>query len=52
MWGWIDIEGNEIIAPKYVYATNFDGDYAIVCKGQWTIDNQGKYWCENEQWEL
>lgn len=50
MWGWIDIYGNEIIAPKYVYATNFDGDYAIVCKGQWTIDNQGKYWCENEQW--
>ncbi|MBR2246655.1 MAG: WG repeat-containing protein [Bacilli bacterium] len=50
MWGWIDLDGNEVITPKYVYAMNFFGDYAIVCKGDWTVDSNGKYWCNNEQW--
>ena len=50
MWGWIDLDGNEVITPKYVYAMNFCGDYAIVCKGDRTIDENGKYWCYNEQW--
>ena len=50
LWGWINLEGKEVIEPKYVYAMNFCGDYAIVCKGNWTIDDNGKYWCYNEQW--
>ena len=50
LWGWINLDGKEVIKPKYVYAMNFCGDYAIVCKGNWTVDSNGKYWCYNEQW--
>lgn len=50
IWGWIDLNGNEVITPKYVYAMSFFGEYAIVCKGDWSIDGKGEYWCHNEQW--
>ena len=52
MWGWIDLEGNEIIPPQYVYAMSFFEGRAIVCKGDWTIDANGRYWCDNEQWGI
>ena len=52
MWGWIDLEGNEVIAPQYVFATHFWGGNAIVCRGEWSIDDHGRYWCETEQWGI
>ncbi len=52
MWGWIDMEGNEVIPPQYVFAMSFFDGRAVVCKGDWSIDENGRYWCENEQWGL
>ena len=52
MWGWIDYDMNVIIEPKYVYATNFYDGKARVCRGEWTVDEDNKYWCENEQWGI
>ena len=50
MWGWIDLEGNEVISPQYVYAMSFYNGQAIVCKGSWTIDDCNRYWCNDEAW--
>lgn len=57
IWGYADENGNEIIAPQYIYAHDFSGGIAIVCKGKWTIDkkwdnkyNKGRYWTEEEWW--
>ncbi len=53
MWGWLDTQLNTVIEPQYVYAMNFCGGRAIVCKGEWDIkevDGKPQYWCENEQW--
>ena len=52
LWGWLDLNGNEIIAPQYVYAMSFYEGRAIVCKGEWSINDQGQYWCENEGWGM
>ena len=52
MWGWIDLEGNKVIPPQYVYAMSFIDGRAIVCKGDWSVDGKGRYWCENEQWGI
>lgn len=52
IWGWIDLEGNEVIPPQYVFAMSFFNGRAIVCKGDWNIDGNGHYWCENEQWGI
>lgn len=56
-WGFINLEGKEIIAPQFIYANDFSNGIAIVCKGEWTIDpkwdnryNTGKYWTEKELW--
>ena len=56
-WGYVDERGNEVIAPQYIYANDFSGGIAIVCKGKWTIDkkwdnkyNKGRYWTEEELW--
>lgn len=53
MWGWLDTELKEVIAPQYVYALNFSYGQAIVCKGEWDVKEENgrkQYWCENEQW--
>ncbi|MGI6029155.1 MAG: WG repeat-containing protein [Candidatus Heteroscillospira sp.] len=53
MWGWLDTELNIVIEPQYVFALNFYGGRALVCKGEWGIkevDGKTRYWCENEQW--
>lgn len=34
MWGWLDTDLNVKISPKYIYATNFEGGRAVVCKGE------------------
>lgn len=52
MWGWIDPEGNEVIPPQYVFAMSFFDGRAVVCKGDWSVDERGRYWCENEQWGI
>lgn len=57
IWGFVNEDGVEVIAPQYIYADDFRGDIAIVCKGKWTIDkkwdnehNSGKYWTDEELW--
>lgn len=52
MWGWIDLDGNEVIPPQYVFAMSFFNGRAIVCKGDWIINEAGLYWCNNEQWGI
>ena len=52
MWGWIDTNGNVVIEPQYVFALNMYHGKAVVCKGEWSINKDGRYWCENEQWGI
>lgn len=52
MWGWLDIDGNVVIEPQYVYAMQFFDGRAIVCKGGWQVDDKNRYWCDNEQWGI
>lgn len=56
-WGFVDENGVEVISPQYIYAQDFSGGIAIVCKGKWTRDkkwdnkyNSGRYWTEEELW--
>lgn len=56
-WGYVNEAGDEIVAPQYIYASDFFEGMAIVCKGEWTIDkkwdnkyNKGRYWTEQELW--
>ncbi len=53
MWGWLDLDFNPVIQPQYVYALNFVGGRAMVCKGDWSVsESRGRqqYWCSNEAW--
>ncbi|MBP5469687.1 MAG: WG repeat-containing protein, partial [Candidatus Riflebacteria bacterium] len=57
IWGFVNENGEELIAPQYIYANDFEKGMAIVCKGKWTIDkkwdndcNKGRYWTEMELW--
>ncbi len=50
MWGWIDMNGKEVIRPQYVFAMSFCNEYAFVCSGKWTEYPDGSYWCEDENW--
>lgn len=57
IWGFINEAGEEVIVPQYIYAEDFCGGVAVVCKGKWTIDkkwdnkyNTGRYWTEEELW--
>ena len=50
MWGLLDKNLNVKIAPQYIFAKNFECGHAIVCKGEWSTDEDGRYWCENEHW--
>lgn len=52
MWGWLDFDLNEVISPKYIFASHFYDGKAIVCKGEWNIDDKGLYWCDNERWGM
>ncbi len=33
-WGFVDIQGNELIAPKYIDAKSFSNGLAAVCNGE------------------
>ncbi len=50
MWGWIDTEGNTVIPPQYIFATRFVDGEAVVCKGEWSVNDQNEYWCHQEMW--
>lgn len=57
IWGYINESGEQIIAPQYIYANNFENGVAIVTKGKWTKDpkwnnkcNHDRYWTEYELW--
>lgn len=53
MWGWLDTDFNIVIPAQYIFAMNFEGGRAIVCKGEWQEFNEGihtQYWCEHEKW--
>ena len=50
IWGWLDINFNTVIEPKYIFAQHFYGENALVCKGDWTINEEGEYWCDEEKW--
>ncbi len=56
-WGYVDENGTEIVSPQYIYANDFNGGIAFVCKGKWTRDekwnnkyNSGRYWTDEELW--
>lgn len=57
IWGFVNEAGEEVIAPQFIYAYDFENGMAIVCKGKWTIEkkwdnkyNQGRYWTDEELW--
>lgn len=56
-WGFINRQGEEVVAPEFIYANEFEGGIAVVCKGKWYKDpkwdnkyNQGRYWTDTELW--
>ncbi len=52
LWGWIDLDGKEVIKPQYIFAMRFFDNRAVVCKGKWEINEKKEYWCDNEQWGI
>jgi len=57
LWGYVDKRGKVIVPPQYIFAEDFSGGFAIVCKGEWTKEkkwdnkyNKGKYWSEEMKW--
>ena len=50
MWGYLDTNMNEVIPPRYIFAMYFYNGRAIVCKGDWEIDEDNLYWCYDERW--
>ena len=52
IWGWIDLDGNEVIPPQYIFAMSFFNGRATVCKGSWSIDEHNRYSSDTEQWGI
>lgn len=57
VWGYVNKAGKVIVSPQYIFAEDFGGGFAIVCKGEWTKDkkwnnkyNTGRYWSEEMKW--
>lgn len=50
LWGWLDLDGNEIISPQYIFAIGFYEGKAMVAKGEWSLNEEGEYWCNEEKW--
>ena len=57
IWGYVNKAGTVVVAPQYIFAEDFDGGLAIVCKGEWTKGkkwdneyNTGRYWSEEMKW--
>lgn len=52
VWGWIDMDGNAVIEPQFVFAMSFFNGRAIVCKGEWCMNENEEYWCDEERWGI
>lgn len=52
LWGWLNKDLSVAIEPQFIFATNFYGGRAIVCRGDWTVDEDGRYWSPDEKWGL
>lgn len=57
IWGYVDTAGMIVVPPQYIFAEDFCGGLAVVCKGEWTRDkkwdneyNQGRLWSERMDW--
>lgn len=51
LWGWINLDGEEVIKPEYAYVSRFENGLVTVCKAdEWYEVEPGRYWCENEKW--
>lgn len=52
IWGVVNENGKEIIAPQYIYAHSYAGGIAFVCKGKWEKKEEWKnqYWTDEELW--
>jgi len=59
LWGYVDKNGKEIVAPKYVYAYDFQDGIAVAAEGHWRKltykedkENAGLYRAEDVRWGL
>jgi hypothetical protein len=50
MWGWLNLDGEEIVSPQYIYAYGFENGKAMVCKGEWNINEDYEFWSDVENW--
>ena len=57
IWGYIDTKGHVVVPPQYIFAEDFCGGLAVVCKGEWTRDmkwnnkfNTGRLWSKQMDW--
>ena len=57
VWGYVDKNGKLLVSPQYIFAEDFSGKLAIVCKGKWTHDEKwnnrlvkGRVWSERMDW--
>ena len=59
LWGYINTNGIEVIAPQYIFAFDFVDGIALVCKGKWEYKDQwdeckntGGLWSEEMLWGI
>lgn len=57
IWGYVSKAGKVVSEAQYIFAEDFKGGLAFVCKGKWTKDkkwdneyNKGRYWSEEMKW--
>ncbi len=57
IWGYVNRSGKIVVKPQYIFAEDFVGGLAVVCKGKWTYDkkwdneySQGRPWSERMDW--
>ncbi|MDR0905486.1 MAG: WG repeat-containing protein, partial [Oscillospiraceae bacterium] len=57
IWGFVNTQGIEVIAPQYIFAYDFVDGIALVCKGKWEEkekwderDNTWGWWSEEMLW--
>ena len=53
-WGYMDINGNMVIEPKFGFAEDFKGNYAVVGThgGMGVIDSEGNYKLEPKYYDI
>jgi hypothetical protein len=57
IWGFVNTQGVEVIAPQYIFAYDFEDGMALVCKGKWEYkdrwderENTGGWWSDEMLW--